>query len=116
MKSHRPGGGYGFGVRLFSPDFTASIPGNAVAVKGMVTGSSLCLPLHPHALKGRRLYGLFCNDAAIDIRTGNILKGALPKSALNLVKQWATLHQQELLDDWELARNRKPLNKIAPLP
>jgi hypothetical protein len=44
MKSHRPGGGYGFGVRLFSPDFTASIPGNAVAVKGMVIPPRQILP------------------------------------------------------------------------
>lgn len=66
-------------------------------------------PPHFHASYGD-------DEAVIDIRTGNVLKGSLPNWALNLVKQWASLHQQELLDNWQLARDRKPLNKIAPLP
>lgn len=38
-----------------------------------------------------------------------------PPRALGLVMEWASLHRQELLEDWELARNRAELNKIAPL-
>jgi hypothetical protein len=32
-----------------------------------------------------------------------------------LVIEWATLHQQELLADWDRARAREELQKIAPL-
>lgn len=66
-------------------------------------------PPHFHASHGG-------NEAVIDIRTLNVFKGSLPTWALILVKQWAALHQQELLDNWQLARDRKPLHKIAPLP
>jgi hypothetical protein len=31
------------------------------------------------------------------------------------VVEWYTLHKAELLADWELARERKPLRAIAPL-
>jgi hypothetical protein len=31
------------------------------------------------------------------------------------VIEWATLHQQELLDDWERARTFQALLKIPPL-
>jgi len=31
------------------------------------------------------------------------------------VLEWAQLHKQELLDDWERARLRQPLERIAPL-
>jgi hypothetical protein len=31
------------------------------------------------------------------------------------VIEWATLHQQELFADWDLARAREELQKIPPL-
>jgi hypothetical protein len=34
---------------------------------------------------------------------------------LGLVIEWATLHRQELLDDWEKAKTQQELQKIAPL-
>ncbi|MDQ5921729.1 MAG: hypothetical protein QG673_1788 [Pseudomonadota bacterium] len=34
---------------------------------------------------------------------------------LNLVLEWLDLHKQELLEDWELAQNQKPLKLIKPL-
>jgi hypothetical protein len=51
----------------------------------------------------------------IDIRTLGILKGWLPPKAQSLVIEWALAHQEELLDDWQLARDRKPLRSIEPL-
>jgi hypothetical protein len=29
--------------------------------------------------------------------------------------EWYSLHQAELLEDWDLARKRKPLRRIDPL-
>ena len=39
----------------------------------------------------------------------------LAPRALGLVIEWAIQHQDELLDDWELARQDAELNRIAPL-
>jgi len=35
--------------------------------------------------------------------------------ALGLVVEWASAHQQELIEDWRLARQQQPLKSIAPL-
>ncbi len=53
--------------------------------------------------------------AEIDIRTLGILKGRLPAKALALVVEWAALHQDDLLERWERAREHQPLEKIEPL-
>jgi len=34
---------------------------------------------------------------------------------MGLVIEWATIHQQDLVVDWERARSQKDLLKIAPL-
>lgn len=39
----------------------------------------------------------------------------IPSRALGLVLEWANLHKQELLENWQLARKGQPLNRIAPL-
>jgi hypothetical protein len=44
-----------------------------------------------------------------------IVKGFMPKRALTLVFEWMEIHKQELLENWELAKAGKPLNKIEPL-
>jgi hypothetical protein len=31
------------------------------------------------------------------------------------VIEWAALHQNELMENWELARKQEPLNNIEPL-
>ena len=51
----------------------------------------------------------------IAIKTMSILAGKLPPKALGLIMEWATQHQDELMDDWELARQNAELKKIAPL-
>ncbi|MEX0611540.1 MAG: DUF4160 domain-containing protein [Pirellulales bacterium] len=53
--------------------------------------------------------------AEIDIRTLGILRGRLPAKAAGLVTEWASLHQDELLAQWERARNHEPLDRIEPL-
>jgi hypothetical protein len=32
-----------------------------------------------------------------------------------MVVEWAAVHQEELRQNWQLARMQEPLNKIAPL-
>ncbi|HHV65402.1 MAG TPA: DUF4160 domain-containing protein [Peptococcaceae bacterium] len=44
-----------------------------------------------------------------------VIKGKLPKRQLKMVLAWAEMHSDELMQNWELARNNQPLNKIAPL-
>ncbi len=54
-------------------------------------------------------------EAVIEIKTGKILKGSLSKRGMILIEEWRKLHSNELMDDWELARQRKPLRYITPL-
>lgn len=65
-------------------------------------------PPHFHAK-----YGEFI--AEIDIRTLQLLGGELPKRAKTLVLEWADEHRDELIQDWELARQQRKLNEIEPL-
>jgi len=53
--------------------------------------------------------------ALVDIRTLAVFSGRLPPRVTGLVIEWATLHQRELLADWDRARAREELLKIAPL-
>jgi hypothetical protein len=45
----------------------------------------------------------------------SIYAGALPSRAFGLVMEWAILHQDELLENWQLMTEDKPLKKIEPL-
>ena len=53
--------------------------------------------------------------ALVGIRTLVVFSGRLPPRALGLVIEWATLHQPELLADWERAQAQQDLRPIAPL-
>lgn len=53
--------------------------------------------------------------ASIDINELRILEGGLPQRVLALVLEWAFLNRDALLENWQLAREGKPLNKIEPL-
>lgn len=55
------------------------------------------------------------NKAAININSCEIIEGLLPAKQEKLVLAWAELHKDELLADWELARNQEPLFRIDPL-
>lgn len=54
-------------------------------------------------------------EVSVEIKSG-IVEGKMTKRALRMVFEWMEQHQDELLEDWELARNRKPLQPIVPLP
>lgn len=66
------------------------------------------VPPHFHAA-----YGEY--EALIDINTLKVLRGSLPKRALNLVLEWAKISQLELLEDWKLCGQEKMPKKIKPL-
>jgi len=65
-------------------------------------------PPHFHARYGK-------DQAAIEIRTLRVLEGRLPSRAIGLVMEWASDHQEELLEDWEQARLGTVPDKIEPL-
>jgi hypothetical protein len=54
--------------------------------------------------------------AMISIDTLHIIEGQLPPRAEAMVIDWAMIHRDELMKDWELARSHKTLFKIDPLP
>jgi hypothetical protein len=51
--------------------------------------------------------------AMIAIQSGAIISGALPPAVHRLVRDWAGRHRAELLDNWERARARRPLQRIT---
>lgn len=55
------------------------------------------------------------DSVVIEIKTLRVLEGNITPRALGLVIEWATQHQEELLDDWELAKNNMPIKRIEPL-
>jgi len=56
------------------------------------------LPAHFHAEYGE-------NEALIDINNLAVIAGKLPPRALGLVVEWSSLHQSEIISQWEKARN-----------
>ena len=54
-------------------------------------------------------------NAEIDIITLNVLAGKLPAKVLELVAEWAELHQEELTENWNLLQTTGNFNKIQPL-
>lgn len=65
-------------------------------------------PPHFHAQ-----YGEF--EVEIGIAGLEVLEGRLPSRALGLTIEWAELHRDELIADWELAATRRQLRRIEPL-
>jgi Domain of unknown function (DUF4160) len=55
------------------------------------------------------------HEASIEIASGEVLAGELPRKQLRLLQAWIELHQDELMADWELAANGEQPYKILPL-
>jgi len=64
-------------------------------------------PPHFHAI-----YGEY--EIIVEIESG-VVYGRFPKRALGHVLEWLELHQDELLENWRLVDERKPLKQIKPL-
>lgn len=65
-------------------------------------------PPHFHALYGE-------HEALVEIQTFRVIRGSLPRRVLGLTLEWAAMHREELLADWQLCENRQPPKKIPPL-
>jgi hypothetical protein len=65
-------------------------------------------PPHFHAI-----YQNF--TAEYNINTLIVIRGELPPRAHALVLEWASLHREELLEDWRLASEMLEVKKIDPL-
>lgn len=64
-------------------------------------------PPHFHAK-----YGDY--EITVNIETG-VVTGQFPPRALRHVLEWYDLHRTALMQNWDLAQERQPLNKIPPL-
>ena len=53
-------------------------------------------------------------EVAVAIES-SIFYGQFPKRAQSLLAEWLEMHREELLDDWRLAGEDKPLHPIPPL-
>ena len=54
-------------------------------------------------------------DAEIEIRNFTVLNGKLPARVLGLAMEWAELHKDELMENWNLLQEGKTYKKIKPL-
>lgn len=67
------------------------------------------IPPHFHAKYGDYL-GLF------SIESGEMIEGNMPRRAIRLVQDWAELHREELMHNWNQSQLDNPkLKKINPL-
>ena len=55
------------------------------------------------------------HQAIIDIQKLELWSGYLPPRALGLVIEWAAIHQNELMDNWNKAMRQEKLLPIKPL-
>lgn len=54
--------------------------------------------------------------AVVDIESGRIIKGELPKRAERLINEWREEHISELIDNWKEGQSNSPeFKKIKPL-
>ena len=65
-------------------------------------------PPHFHAIYGGE-------EAAILIHELEVLDGSIPSKQLKMVLGWAAFHQEELLENWELAERHQETFPIEPL-
>lgn len=64
-------------------------------------------PPHFHAKYGEYRITVSVEDG--------VVMGSFPPRALAHVVEWLEIHRDELLEDWDLAVQGKPLRRIAPL-
>ena len=55
-------------------------------------------------------------DVIIDIETGDVLRGRLPRKEMYFVQAWREMHRDELMANWHIAVARSgEVKKIKPL-
>jgi len=53
--------------------------------------------------------------AVFSIFDGEIIEGKLKNDKTKLVQAWLLIHKEDLIADWELAKEGQPIFKIEPL-
>lgn len=53
------------------------------------------------------------HEAFVEIETGTIIKGSLPRKAAYLMREWCQEHKHELTSNWMLAQQFEPLQRIS---
>ncbi len=66
------------------------------------------LPPHFHASYGGQ-------EVLVSIEDLEVLEGNMPSKQLKMLLGWAAFHQDELRDNWELAKNQQELFAIDPM-
>jgi hypothetical protein len=56
------------------------------------------------------------DEAVVVIETGEVIRGQLPERALRLVREWASIHRDELNTNWELVQVPDSPLPVPPLP
>ena len=64
-------------------------------------------PPHFHAIYG--------DNKAIFNLDGELIEGNMPTSQIKLINAWTLIHRDELMANWQLAKNSETLYKINPL-
>ena len=65
-------------------------------------------PPHFHATYGG-------DEVLISIKELGVLEGSIPSKQLKMLLGWAAFHQEELMENWELAEGKQELFAIEPL-
>ena len=66
------------------------------------------LPPHFHASYGS-------SKVIISIEDLEVIEGTMPLKQLKMLLGWAAFHQEELRENWELAKNQQELFAIEPM-
>lgn len=66
------------------------------------------MPPHIHASYGGK-------EVLVSINELEVLEGSIPPKQLKMLLGWAAFHQEELKENWELARENQDLFSIEPL-
>ena len=54
-------------------------------------------------------------SASVTIDTLELKEGHLPNRAFRMVLEWAFRYRSELMQNWDLARDHRPMARIPPL-
>lgn len=66
------------------------------------------MPPHFHASYGG-------SEIIVSIEELEVLEGKMPSKQLKMLLGWAAFHQEELRENWELARMKQELFAIEPM-
>lgn len=66
------------------------------------------MPPHFHAKYGG-------DEIIVSINDLEVIEGNIPHKQLKMVLGWAAFHQEELIENWNLAENRQELFEIKPM-